>query len=88
MCACACVLCITLFRILMLTVGHDSTPKCMGMTLFRILMLTVGHNSTPKYMCMLCMTLFGVLILTATVGHDSLMCVCVHVHVLKRIEIK
>ena len=38
----------TLFRVLMLTVGHDNTPKCMCMlcmTLFRVLMLTVGHDS-------------------------------------------
>ena len=54
MCVCvcvrarACVLCITLFRVLMLTVGHDNTPKCMcmlRMTLFRVLILTVGHDS-------------------------------------------
>ena len=38
----------TLFRVLMLTVGHDSTPKCicmLCMTLFRVLILTVGHDS-------------------------------------------
>ena len=47
-CARACVLCMTLFRVLMLTVGHDNTTKCMCMlcmTLFRILILTVGHDS-------------------------------------------
>ena len=27
-CAYAYVLCMTLFHILMLTVGHDNTPKC------------------------------------------------------------
>ena len=40
--------CMTLFHILMLTVGHDSTPKCMCMlcmTLFRVLILAVGHDS-------------------------------------------
>ena len=42
------VLCMTLLRVLMLTVGHDNTSKCMCvlcMTLFRILILTVGHDS-------------------------------------------
>ncbi len=45
---CACVLCMILFRVLILTVGHDNTPKCMCMlcmTLFRVLVLTVGHDS-------------------------------------------
>ena len=47
-CICACVLCMTLFHILMLTVGRDNTPKrmCMlCMTLFCVLILTVGHDS-------------------------------------------
>ena len=42
------VLCMTLFCILMLTVGHDNTPRCMCvlcLTLFRVLILTVGHDS-------------------------------------------
>ena len=77
--ACACVLCMTLFRIL---VGHDNTPKCMCMlcmTSFCILMLTVGHG---KSTCMLCMTLFRVLMFRQqhgyavydTVSHSNAYC--------------
>ena len=35
------VLCMTLFHVLMLTVGHDNTPKCMSM-----LCMTVSHSDT------------------------------------------
>ena len=41
----ACVLCMTLFHVLMLTVGHDNTPRyiCMlRMTLFRVLIAYSG----------------------------------------------
>ena len=73
----------TLSSVLILTVGHDSTPKCVHMlcmTLSSVLILTVGHDSTPKCVHMLCMTLSSILILT--VGHDGIaryVCVCAHV---------
>jgi hypothetical protein len=56
--ACACVLCMTLFSVLILTVGHDNTGKCMCMlcmTLFRVLVLTVGHDSL---MCIVCVCVY------------------------------
>ena len=48
------MLCMTLLSILILTVGHNSTPKCvcmLCMILSSILILTVGHDSTPKCAC-------------------------------------
>ena len=54
------VLCMTLLSVLILTVGHDSTPKCVHMlcmTLSSILILTVGHDNIIKCVCV-CMTNF------------------------------
>ena len=48
------MLCMTLSSILILTVGHDSTPKCvcmLCMTLSSVLILTVGRDSIARCVC-------------------------------------
>ena len=52
-CARACVLCMTLFRVQILTVGHENTPRCICvpcMTLFRVLIAYSG-SWQPKCVC-------------------------------------
>ena len=44
----------TLSSVLILTMGHDSTPKCvymLCMTLSSVLILTVGHDSIARCVC-------------------------------------
>ena len=44
----------TLSSVMILTVGHDSTPKCVHMlcmTLSSVLILTVGHDSIARCVC-------------------------------------
>ena len=50
----------TLSSVLILTVGHDNTPKCvcvLCMTLSNTLILTVGHDSKNVCVCV-CVCVF------------------------------
>ena len=64
----------TLFHVQMLTVGHDSTPRCicmLCMTLLRVLIASVGHDSQSVCLCA-CVCL----------------CVCVCVCVRARVRVR
>ena len=58
------VLCMTLFRILILTVGHDSITYCVC-------------AGVCVHVCVCACAVYDTVSRSDTVGHDSITCVCV-----------